>query len=172
MRENAMRVLFLAQNFHPEQVSNNALATSLKQCGHEVDVLTQVPNYGRQNFFDGYSNRKNRRERWNGLEIYRAFTIARGKRAATLIGNYLCFPVMATLTSVTSHFSALVQRDPNSFLGPRYLARILDQHSQDKKPNSRQDIERDLWVDLSQGRLAAGTKRSIPGYDDAFLRAC
>jgi colanic acid biosynthesis glycosyl transferase WcaI len=93
-----MRVLFVAQNFYPEQLSNNALATSLIARGHEVDVLTQVPNYGKQTFFVGYSNQENRQGQWNGINIYRAFTIARGKRALTLAGNYLCFPLTATWT--------------------------------------------------------------------------
>lgn len=93
-----MRVLFVAQNFQPEQFSNNSLAVGLTARGHEVDVLTQVPNYGKHTFFDGYSNTQKRRERWNGINIFRAFTIARGKRSLTLAANYICFPITATWT--------------------------------------------------------------------------
>jgi colanic acid biosynthesis glycosyl transferase WcaI len=93
-----MRVLFIAQNFFPEQLSNNSLAASLVDRGHEVEVITQVPNYGKESFFDGYSNSTKRSETWNGLNIFRAFTIARGKRSLTLAANYLCFPLTATWT--------------------------------------------------------------------------
>ncbi len=93
-----MRVLFVAQNFQPEQLSNNSLAVGLIARGHQVDVLTQVPNYGKHTFFDGYSNTKKRYERWNGIDIFRAFTIARGKRSLTLAANYICFPITASWT--------------------------------------------------------------------------
>ncbi|GGB08331.1 glycosyltransferase WbuB [Brucella endophytica] len=57
-----------------------------------------MPNYPAGKFFDGYSNREKREETWNGVHIYRAFTVPRGKRALSLIANYLTYPVAAGWT--------------------------------------------------------------------------
>ncbi len=91
-----MRIAFIAQNFYPEQVSNNAIAQDLVNRGHELDIITQVPNYGQTTFFDGYSNSKKRSETWVGVQIHRAWTIARGNSKLRLAGNYLCFPISAS----------------------------------------------------------------------------
>ncbi|MGE7368953.1 glycosyltransferase family 4 protein [Neorhizobium sp. NPDC001467] len=95
-----MRILLISQYFFPEQFSNNAIAKELVRRGHEVDAVTCVPNYPAGKFFDGYSNRSKRNERWNDVNIHRAFTVARGKRSLSLIANYLTFPVAASWTMI------------------------------------------------------------------------
>lgn len=90
-----MRILFISQYFYPEQFSNNSIAEDLRCRGHEVDVLTCVPNYGRAGFYPGYTNREKRFERWRDIRIYRAWTIARGASKLRLFLNYLTFPISA-----------------------------------------------------------------------------
>lgn len=92
-----MRILFISQYFYPEQFSNNSIAEELRRRGHEVDVLTCVPNYGRTGFFHGYSNRNKRCEHWRDIRIFRARTIARGESNLRLLINYLTFPLAAIL---------------------------------------------------------------------------
>lgn len=91
-----MDILFLSQYFFPEQFLNNHVARELVARGHRVNVVTCVPNYPAGSFFDGYSNRKRTLENWNGVEIFRVPTVARGASALQLIANYLVYPVAAS----------------------------------------------------------------------------
>ena len=93
-----MRIAFISQYFHPEQFSNNAIARNLVRRGHEVHVIPCVPNYPTGRFFEGYSNRHHREERWEGINIHRARTIPRGQTALSLIANFLFYPFAASWT--------------------------------------------------------------------------
>lgn len=88
-----LKILFVSQYFHPEQFSNNSIAQYLSGAGHEVEVVTCVPNYPEGKFFDGYSNRELRQEKWGRISINRAWTVPRGKSAFSLIRNYITFPI-------------------------------------------------------------------------------
>ena len=91
-----MKIAFLSQYFHPETFSNNAIAQDLVKRGHEVNVVACVPNYPAGRFFDGYSNRERREEEWSGAHVTRAWTWPRGRRAISLLTNYLVYPVTAS----------------------------------------------------------------------------
>lgn len=90
-----MKILFLSQYFHPEQFLNSHIARALVRSGHDVSVLTGVPNYPAGRMFEGYSNRKRTRETWHGVEIRRVFTVARGTSRIKLLANYLVYPLAA-----------------------------------------------------------------------------
>jgi colanic acid biosynthesis glycosyl transferase WcaI len=92
-----MRVLFLSQYFFPEQFLNNHLARELAANGNNVTVVTCVPNYPSGRFFEGYSNRTRRRERWSGVDIHRVWTVARGKSSLRLVINFIAYPIFASL---------------------------------------------------------------------------
>lgn len=96
-RPSTMKILFISQYFYPEPFSNNDIARSLVARGHEVDVITCVPNYPDGAFYPGHSNTINRLELWESIRIFRARTIARGRRPITLILNYLFYPFAALL---------------------------------------------------------------------------
>lgn len=91
-----MYILFLSQYFHPEQFFNNHVASELVQRGHAVKVVCCVPNYPSGEFSDGYSNRRRTHELWQGVEIHRVFTIARGRSVIQLLANYLTYPIAAS----------------------------------------------------------------------------
>lgn len=92
----SLSVVFVSQYFFPEQFSVNAMVEDLVQRGHQLTVLTGVPNYGRASFFDGYSNRECRDEDWRGARVLRAWSVARGKSKLRLLLNYLTFPITGT----------------------------------------------------------------------------
>lgn len=94
----ALRVAFISQYFYPEQFSNNAMVEELVQRGHDVEVVCCVPNYGRDEFFEGYSNKNRRIETLMGARVYRAHTIPRGHTRFQLVLNYLWFPVSGSWT--------------------------------------------------------------------------
>jgi len=95
-----LSIAFVSQYFYPEQFSNNAIVEELVRRGHAVDVVTGVPNYGRDGFFDGYSNSKRREEDWRGARIYRARSVPRRQTKLRLLLNYLTFPVTGSWTAL------------------------------------------------------------------------
>lgn len=93
-----MRITFISQYFFPERFSNNAIVKELVERGHSVDVVCCVPNYGQEEFFEGYSNHERRKESWNGARVFRARTIARGRSSIRLALNFLWYPIAASWT--------------------------------------------------------------------------
>lgn len=101
MTDRPLKIAFLSQYFYPEQFSNNDIAAYLVERGHEVDVVSCVPNYPAGKFFPGYSNRENRRETWRGVRIFRARTAERRQGAIRLLINFLVYPFAAIWTLMT-----------------------------------------------------------------------
>jgi len=93
-----VRIILISQYFFPEQFFHNAVASGLVERGHEIQVISCVPNYGHTGFFDGYSNSNKRSEVWNNIHIDRAWTIARGKSKLCLALNYLAYPLAGSWT--------------------------------------------------------------------------
>ena len=49
------RILVITQYFYPENFRINDLVLELKNRGHEITVLTGLPNYPKGEYFEGYS---------------------------------------------------------------------------------------------------------------------
>lgn len=88
-----MRILLVSQYFYPENFRINDLALKLQERGHDVTILTGIPNYPQGRFYDGYTMFKNRYEIWNGMEIHRVPIFPRYHGALRLSLNYLSFVV-------------------------------------------------------------------------------
>lgn len=52
------RILVITQYFYPENFRINDLVLELKNRGHEITVLTGLPNYPKGEYFEGYSVEK------------------------------------------------------------------------------------------------------------------
>ena len=72
-----MRILIITQYFWPENFKINSLALDLKRRGHDIVVLTGLPNYPEGKIYSGYSFFNNRSEKWNDIKIYRSKLIPR-----------------------------------------------------------------------------------------------
>lgn len=72
-----MRFLILSQYFPPEigasQVRLAAVATELCRLGHQVEVVTGLPNYPTGRIFPDYRGRVHMRENWNGIPVHRVW---------------------------------------------------------------------------------------------------
>lgn len=87
-----MRVLIVSQYFWPEQFRINDLVMALKERGHEVCVMTGVPNYPSGQLFNGYSWWKKRHDNMAGVLIYRLpLFLRRQGKGWQLALNYLSF---------------------------------------------------------------------------------
>ena len=95
-----MKLLIVSQYFWPENFRVNDLAEAFKTRGHEVTVLTGIPNYPVGRFFEGYGFFQRTRETWRGVEIVRAPLLARGSGGGIRLGlNYLSFAWFASIAA-------------------------------------------------------------------------
>jgi len=93
-----MKVLIVSQYFWPENFRINDLAAGLVERGHEVAVLTGVPNYPKGEFFPGYGLVNKTREVYRGVRVLRVPLLPRGKGSGVRLAlNYLSFALSATL---------------------------------------------------------------------------
>lgn len=85
-----MRILIITNHFYPETFRVNDVAFDLSSYGHDVTVLTAIPDYPKGHFFNGYGLFKKRRERINGVRVLRAAIIPRGNgRLIRMVMNYV-----------------------------------------------------------------------------------
>ena len=92
-----MKILIVTQYFWPENFKINDIAHGLKECGHDVIIITGKPNYPSGKFLNGYTFWNKREEFWNGIKIYRSFLIPRGKgRGLQLFCNYISFAIFGS----------------------------------------------------------------------------
>lgn len=86
-----MRLLVVSQYFWPENFRINDLVTELVSRGHQVSVLTGVPNYPDGHVFPGYRQAPEKYASYEGARVVRIPMLPRGKGAARLMLNYLSF---------------------------------------------------------------------------------
>lgn len=91
-----MKILIVSQYFWPETFRINDLAEGLIERGHEVTVLTGIPNYPDGEFFKGYGFFKQLRQNYKGIKILRVPLIPRGNGSGKRLAlNYLSFAFLA-----------------------------------------------------------------------------
>lgn len=96
-----MRILIVSQYFWPESFRINDLAVGLVKKGHEVTVLTGIPNYPFGKFYQGYGLFNNLRQNYFGAKIIRVPVIPRAKgRIVQLVLNYLSFTFSSVFVSL------------------------------------------------------------------------
>ncbi|MGH9361251.1 MAG: glycosyltransferase family 4 protein, partial [Thermoanaerobaculia bacterium] len=93
-----MKLLLVSQYFWPESFRVNDLIRAWGEQGHEVTVLTGLPNYPAGHLFDGYSWRGPYRERFAGAPVQRVPMLTRGaRRGIRLALNYFSFVLAGSL---------------------------------------------------------------------------
>ena len=86
----------MCQYFYPEVFRGNDVAFHLAEEGHEVHVVTGIPNYPGGKFFEGYGWWKKRHEVVNGVKVTRLPIIPRGvDNKIMLMLNYFSYLVVA-----------------------------------------------------------------------------
>jgi colanic acid biosynthesis glycosyl transferase WcaI len=97
-----LKFVFLTQYYPPEvggaQVLISSLASEVKRQGHQVRVVTALPNYPTGRIFDGYRNRLFVEEVKDGIPIYRTWVYAvQSARLLPRLINYLSFCISSLL---------------------------------------------------------------------------
>lgn len=126
-----MRFLVLTQYYLPEigapQVRLTAVIRELIKLGHEVEVVTAMPNHPNGRIFPEYRGEFYRREEWEGVPLHRVWLYASTGAGVKRIVNYLSF----TFTSLWGLFQAkrpdyIFVESPPLFLSmPAYLASLI-----------------------------------------------
>lgn len=89
-----MRVLVFCQYYYPERFLLNEIAPELVKRGHEVTVITGMPNYPEGKIYPGYE--KKFEENINGVKVLRCSIIPRGNSKLQLLMNYFSYVRKAT----------------------------------------------------------------------------
>jgi glycosyltransferase involved in cell wall biosynthesis len=92
-----VKILVVSQYFWPENFRINDLVSELIKRGHEVTVLTGIPNYPAGRVFDVYRQKPDAFGYYEGARVFRAPMLPRGQGAMRLFANYLSFVVGASL---------------------------------------------------------------------------
>ncbi len=93
-----MKILLVTQYFWPENFKVNDLVTGWRERGHEVTVLTGIPNYPGGKPFAGYTCFGPSREEFAGCRVVRVPLVPRGRDSRLrLVANYLSFVASASL---------------------------------------------------------------------------
>lgn len=92
------RVLLITQYFDPENFKSNDIAYELAKRGYHVDALVSIPNYPQGKYYKGYGIFQKRKEKKDGVTIYRVFQTPRGEKASSLglALNYMTYALSAT----------------------------------------------------------------------------
>jgi len=91
-----LKVLIVTQYFWPENFRINDLVLGLKERGHEVKVLTGVPNYPGGRFFSGYRFFGPSFETYEDVPVFRVPLIPRGNGSRIRLAlNYFTFVFFA-----------------------------------------------------------------------------
>ncbi|MBH9967905.1 glycosyltransferase family 4 protein [[Bacillus] enclensis] len=92
-----MKILVVCQYYYPEPFRISDICETLVEKGHDVTVLTGLPNYPEGQVLDGYRHGRKRNEVLNGVKVIRSFEIGRGNSKLNLFLNYLSFAVSGSV---------------------------------------------------------------------------
>jgi glycosyltransferase involved in cell wall biosynthesis len=126
-----MRFLFLTQYFPPEigasQVRLGAFTRELVRLGHEVEVVTALPNYPHGRVFPGYRGRLFMRDRWEGIPVHRVWSYAAlggGVKRMLNYGSFTATVLLGVLRARRPDY-IFVESPPLFLSVPAYIASRL-----------------------------------------------
>ena len=96
-----MNILIITQYFYPENFRINDFAIDLLNKGHNISVLTAIPNYPFGEYYSGYGLINKQKNIYNNIKIYRSPVIPRRDGSAFwLTLNYLSYIISSILSSI------------------------------------------------------------------------
>lgn len=126
-----MHILIVSQYFWPESFRINDIAEGLIERGHQITVLTGLPNYPDGKIYPGFGWLKNIRQVYKGATVVRSPLVPRGSSSgARLVLNYLSFALFSSLLApiiCRGNFNAILvfQLSPVSAAMPAIVLKRL-----------------------------------------------
>ena len=99
--EHPLRILVVTECFHPDIYAVNDIVASMVGRGHQVTVLTGLPDYTTTRIPEEYRHGNNRHENYKGADVYRVQTIARHHGPIWRSLSYLSFVVSGSMRAYT-----------------------------------------------------------------------
>lgn len=93
-----MKILVVSQYFYPENFRINSIVEELVKRGHQITVLTGLPNYPEGKIYEGFENKYEETQDYCGATIHRCKLRPRYKGTINLFLNYLSFIRQANKT--------------------------------------------------------------------------
>ena len=119
-----MRFLILTQYYPPEtgapQNRLSGLARELKQMGHEVVILTAMPNYPAMQIPPDYIGKKYVVDEFENIPVHRAWIyVSKNRSIISRLMNYFSFTFSSTYyaSKIKGNFDYLMVESPPLFLG-------------------------------------------------------
>lgn len=95
-----MKILVVCQYYFPEQFRINDICETLVSLGHDVTVLTGLPNYPQGKVYPNYRWFNKRKETINGVKVIRSWLIGRGNNFFQLSLNYISYIISASFKTL------------------------------------------------------------------------
>lgn len=95
-----MRILVVCQYYRPEEFRINEICEALVSDGHDVTVLTGLPNYPSGKVPNEYRWGRKRSETLNGVRVLRSPEVGRGQGTMRLALNYASFALSGSLRAL------------------------------------------------------------------------
>lgn len=113
-----MKILIVTQYFYPENFKSNDLAFEMKKRGHEVTVLTGLPNYPSGTISEGYGFFKNTKQNIESVKVIRSWLLPRGKGGGIrLFLNYFSWAFFASIKAIgigiRDKYDAIIVHEPS-----------------------------------------------------------
>ena len=86
-----MKILVVCQYYYPEPFRITDICQEWVRRGHDVTVLTGLPNYPMGEIYDGYKTKDKRYEVIEGVKVHRCYEIPRRKGPLFRMLNYYSF---------------------------------------------------------------------------------
>jgi len=97
-----LNILIVTPYFHPENFRINDFAHGFKKKGHNISVLTPIPNYPEGKYYNGYGLFKRTRENIDNIRIFRSPIIPRGSGSNCMLGlSWISSIIGNVFTSIT-----------------------------------------------------------------------
>lgn len=113
-----LKIILVTQYFYPENFKSNDIAFELSKRGHDVTVLTGIPNYPEGKYYSGYSLFKNRKEVINGVKVIRSVLSPRGNSSGPRLAlNYFSWAffasIRATFLAIFNNYDKIIVHEPS-----------------------------------------------------------
>lgn len=113
-----MKILIVTQYFYPENFKSNDVAFEMAARGHQVTVMTGIPNYPQGKYYKGYGVLKNRSQHINGVKVIRVYQPARGRGGGVRLGlNYFTWAFLASVRmffhSIRNKYDVIFVHEPS-----------------------------------------------------------
>ena len=119
-----MRFLILTQFYPPEtgapQNRLSGLARELKAAGHEVSILTAMPNYPAMEIHERYKGKKYVRDQFEDIDVHRSWIyVSKNRSVISRLLNYFSFTFSSMFYAgrIKGNFDYLMVESPALFLG-------------------------------------------------------